>query len=44
MMDVTTLFLILASCYGLKPLELGKKTNPCIRVNTRELNRVPSTK
>ena len=27
------------SCYELKPLELDKRTNSCIRVNTRELNR-----
>jgi len=26
-------------CYELKPLELGKRTNSCIRVNTRELDR-----
>jgi len=26
-------------CYELKSLELAKRTNPCIRVNTRELNR-----
>ena len=31
-------------CYELKPLELGKRTNSCIKVNTRELDRVPSTK
>ena len=32
------------NCYELKPLELGKRTNSCIRVNTRELNRNPFTK
>jgi len=32
------------NCYELKPLELGKRTNSCIRVNTRELNRDPFTK
>ena len=31
-------------CYELKPLELGKRTNFCIGVNIRELNKVPSTK
>jgi len=31
-------------CYKLKPLELGKRTNSCIRVNTRELNKEPFTK
>jgi len=32
------------SSYELKPLELGKRTNSCIRVNTRELDREPFTK
>jgi len=27
------------TCYELKSLELDKRTNSCIRVNTRELNR-----
>jgi len=27
-----------ALCYELSPLELGKRTNSCIRVNIRELN------
>ena len=31
-------------CYELKPLKLGKRTNPCIGVNTRKLDRVPSIK
>jgi len=31
-------------CYELKPLELGKRTNSCIRVNTRELDKEPFTK
>jgi len=31
-------------CYELKPLELGKRTNSYIRVNTRELNRELYTK
>jgi len=26
-------------CYELKPFELGKRTNSCIRINTRELDR-----
>ena len=30
--------------YELKPLELGKRTNSYIRVNTRELNRELYTK
>jgi len=30
---------IYTTCYELKPLELGKRTNSCIGVNTRELNR-----
>ena len=33
-----------AFCYELKPLELGKRTNSCIGVNTRELNRELFTK
>ena len=38
-------FLILCPiCYELKPLELGKKTNSYIRVNTRELNKELFTK
>ena len=32
-----------ADCYELKPLELGKRTNSCIRVNTRELDKDPFT-
>ena len=31
-------------CYELKPLEWGKRTNSYIGVNTRKLDRVPSTK
>ena len=31
-------------CYDLKPLELGKRTNSCIRVNIRELDRELFTK
>ena len=31
-------------CYGLKSLELDKRTNSCIRVNTRELDKEPFTK
>ena len=31
-------------CYELKPLELGKRTNSCIRVNIRELDRELFTK
>ena len=30
-------------CYELKSLELNKRTNSCIRVNTRELDRDPFT-
>ena len=33
-----------STCYELKPLEVGKRTNSCIGVNIRELDRVPSTK
>jgi len=29
------------ACYELKSLELDKRTNSCIRVNTRELDRDP---
>jgi len=31
-------------CYEFKPLELGKRTNSCIRVNTRKLDGKPFTK
>ena len=31
-------------CYGLKSLELDKRTNSYIRVNTRELDKEPFTK
>ena len=30
---------IVYKCYNLKPLERGKRSNSCIRVNIRELNR-----
>jgi len=32
------------ACYELKSLELDKRTNSCIRVNTRELNKELFTK
>jgi len=32
------------SCYELKSLEMDKRTNSCIRVNTRELNKELCTK
>jgi len=33
-----------SNCYELKLLEWGKRTNSCIRVNTRELDRELFTK
>jgi len=33
-----------AACYDLRSLEWDKRTNSCIRVNTRELNRELFTK
>ena len=35
---------IVPICYDPKPLEWGTRLNPCIRVNTRELNRELFTK
>jgi len=32
-----------SQCCEFKPLELGKRTNSCIRVNTRELDKEPFT-
>jgi len=33
-----------STCYELKSLELDKRTNSCIGVNTRELDKKPFTK
>jgi len=41
---VNTEYSFLNMCYDLKPLEWDKRTNSCIRVDIRELNRKLFTK
>ena len=43
-MDLFAFAWLADSCYDLKSLGLDKRTNSCIRVNTRELNRELFTK